>query len=66
MKFKIKEGHPKMAVIWEGKKYWLSLLDELPDGLYKAVGGAKNIYGIVKIKPEKQVKEIKNGSSNSK
>ena len=34
MKFKIKEGHPKMAVIWEGKKYWLSLLDELPDGLY--------------------------------
>jgi len=55
MKFKIKEGHPKMAVIYKGDKYILSLLDELPDGLFKAVGGKKNIYGIEEIKEKKYV-----------
>ncbi len=57
MKFKIKEGHPKMAVIYEGKKYILSEIKEIPDGMYKAIGGRKNIYGIIK--------EKENGNSNS-
>jgi len=55
MKFKIKEGHPKMAVIWKHQKFILANLKELPDGLYKDVGSSKNIYGIVPIKEMKNV-----------
>ena len=58
MKFKIKEGHPKMAVIWEHQKFILADLKEIPDKLYKDVGKEKNIYGII------PTKEIENGKHN--
>jgi len=56
MKFKIKEGHPKMAVIWNHEKFILADLKELPDKLYKDVGKEKNIYGIIPIKEKEDGK----------
>ena len=56
MKFKIKEGYPKLSVIYKGVKYVLADLDELPDDVYKYA--IKGNYGIVK-------KEKQNGNSNS-
>jgi len=55
MKFTIKDGHPKMTIIWNHKKFILADLKEIPDELYKDVGKEKNIYGIIPIK------EIENG-----
>lgn len=56
MKFKIKEGHPKMAIIWNHEKFILSTLKEIPDQLYIDVGEEKNIYGIIPIKEKKDGK----------
>jgi len=53
MKFRIKEGHPKMAVIYNGVKYYLAELDELPDDVFK-YAVKRGIYGIEKVKKEKQ------------
>ena len=53
MKFKIKEGHPKMAVIYDGVKYYLADLDELPDDVFKHAV-KKGIYGVEKVKEEKE------------
>lgn len=61
MKFKIKEGYPKMSIIHKHKKYVLAELRELPDEVYKFAGGAKNKYGIIKITEEK-----KDGKHNSR
>ena len=52
MKFRIKEGHPKMAVIYKGVKYYLADLDELPDEVF-AHAVKKGIYGIEKVKEKK-------------
>ena len=59
VKFKIKEGHPKMAVIYEHKKYILGKLKELPDDVFE-YAIEKGIYGIEKIE------EKKDGNSRSK
>jgi hypothetical protein len=52
MKFKIKDGHPKMSVIYKSVKYVLADLDELPDEVFKYA--VKGDYGIVKVKEEKK------------
>lgn len=44
--FKIKAGHPKMSVIYEGKKYVLAKLKKLPENVYKFA--IKGNYGIIK------------------
>ena len=59
MKFKIKDGHPKMSVIYKGVKYVLADLDELPDEVFKFA--IKGNYGIVKVK-----EEMKDGKLNSR
>ena len=57
MKFKIKEGYPKLSVIYKGVKYVLADLDELPDDVYKYA--IKGNYGIVKVKEKKDGNSIK-------
>lgn len=60
VKFKIKDGHPKMSVIYGGVKYVLVSLDKLPDDVFK-YAMKNNIYGIVKVKEEN-----KDGKHNSR
>lgn len=42
-----------MAVIYNGVKYYLAELDELPDDVFK-YAVKRGIYGIEKVKKEKQ------------
>jgi hypothetical protein len=58
VKFKIKEGHPKMSVIFEHKKYVLADLKELPDDVF-TYAMKNNIYGIEEIKSTKKVDKEK-------
>jgi len=60
VKFKIKEGHPKMSVFHEGKKYvlWDWQDKGLPDEVFKSIKDKKH-YGII------ETKEKKDGSNRS-
>lgn len=49
IKFKIKEGYPKLNVIHNGKKYNLATLKELPDDVFKYAMKEKR-FGITKEK----------------
>lgn len=63
VKFKIKDGYPKLSLIYNHKKYILSKLDELPKDAYD-YAIKQGIYGIEPVKEKKDgiepVKEKKN------